>query len=222
MANRHWPLRSTKDQWNRPYLHYTNEGVTIRPQTPATAADALEITLSQGTASLSAMTQLAIRYFGDPILRTTCEPVADAKISDPALTTLIEDMLDTMDAAGGVGLAANQIGASIRVFVYDCEGQRGHIINPAWVAIGEETDTAQEGCLSIPGIRGDVTRASRIHLTGTTVKGDSVDMQVEGLLARCAQHETDHLNGTLFLQHLAPEQRKAAMAAIRQAEWFQQ
>lgn len=129
-------------------------------------------------------------------------------------------MLETMDHHGGVGLAANQVGVTKRVFVYDCESDRGHVINPTWVPVGEETQSGPEGCLSIPGIRGEVERVETVRLRGQTLDGELVDREVSGLLARCVQHETDHLDGVLFLKHLAPEDRKQAMADIRRSEWF--
>jgi len=167
------------------------------------------------------MTELSMRYFGDPVLRTVSDPIAEDKVGSAATKTLVADMLETMDAYGGVGLAANQVGVTQRVFVYDCEGDRGHIINPVWTAIDNETQTGTEGCLSIPGIGGTVTRAERVRVQGLTGDGEPVDREVTGLLARCVQHETDHLDGVMFLKHLSPEERKEAMSAIRTADWFQ-
>ena len=166
------------------------------------------------------MTVLQMRYFGDPVLRTEADPIQPASLSEPNLARLVADMLETMDHYGGVGLAANQIGIARRVFVYDCEGERGHIINPEWEAVGEETQVGSEGCLSIPNVRGTVERAAKVRVRGVTLDGTAVDREVTGLLARCVQHETDHLNGVMFLQHLSPEERKAAMKSIRESDWF--
>lgn len=169
------------------------------------------------------MTVLPMRYFGDPVLLSQASPIStDSLTTDSTLRTLIADMLESMDHYGGVGLAANQVGVTRRVFVYDCEGDRGHIINPEWEAVGDETQTGGEGCLSIPGIGGEVTRAQTVHVRGVTIDGEPIDREVSGLLSRCVQHETDHLNGILFLKHLSSEQRKEAMKAIRQSEWFNQ
>ncbi|MGV0869989.1 peptide deformylase [Corynebacterium kalidii] len=165
------------------------------------------------------MTVLTIRLFGDPVLRTAAEPVVDPA-GDPTLRTLVDDMLETMDHAGGVGLAANQVGLTQRVFVYDCEGDRGHIINPVWEAVGEDTQTGREGCLSVPEAGGDVTRAQSVRVRGVTVDGDTVDREVTGLMARCVQHETDHLDGVMFFQRMEPAGRRAVMAEIRRSEWF--
>ncbi|AZA11500.1 peptide deformylase [Corynebacterium gerontici] len=169
------------------------------------------------------MTIRNIRIFGDPVLTTKAE---DVTVYDAGLEQLVEDMLETMDAAGGVGLAANQIGVLKRVFVYDTAhtegGLRGHIINPTWHSIGEDTQIGQEGCLSIPEIQKDVQRAQTVELRGYNVHGDPVSLVASGLLARCIQHEYDHLDGVLFLKRLSPALRKEAMREIRQSEWFQQ
>ncbi|CAM5425491.1 peptide deformylase [Corynebacterium variabile] len=164
------------------------------------------------------MTALDIRLFGDPVLRTVAENIDDP--TDPTLRTLVEDMYETMDAAGGVGLAANQVGVTRRVFVYDCDGDRGHIVNPVWEAVGAETQTGREGCLSVPDAGGDVTRAATVHLTGVTVDGEEVDREVTGLMARCVQHETDHLDGVMYFQRMEPGTRREVMAGIRGSEWF--
>lgn len=164
------------------------------------------------------MTALDIRLFGDPVLRTVAENIDDP--TDPTLRTLVEDMYETMDAAGGVGLAANQVGVTRRVFVYDCDGDRGHIVNPVWEAVGAETQTGREGCLSVPDAGGDVTRAATVHLTGVTVDGEEVDREVSGLMARCVQHETDHLDGVMYFQRMEPGTRREVMARIRGSEWF--
>jgi len=167
------------------------------------------------------MTVREIRLFGDPVLTTRSDEIT---VFDDALAVLVEDMLETMDDAGGVGLAANQVGITRRVFVYDCshieDGLRGCIINPVWEAIGEDTQVGPEGCLSIPEISEDTERYETVRVSGQDVTGKPVALVASGLMARCIQHETDHLDGVLFLRRLAPEQRKAAMAAIRTADWF--
>ncbi|GGG68565.1 peptide deformylase [Corynebacterium pelargi] len=169
------------------------------------------------------MTVRNIRIFGDPVLTSTAAAV---EVFDHKLETLIQDMLETMDAAGGVGLAANQIGVLKRVFVFDTThtegGLRGHIINPTWKALGEETQVGPEGCLSIPDIQYDVERAQDVEVRGVDVQGNPVSIVASGLLARCIQHESDHLDGVLFLKRLSPALRKEAMREIRAAEWFQQ
>lgn len=167
------------------------------------------------------MTVRVVRMFGDPVLRTRAEEVTEF---DETLATLIEDMLETMDENQGVGLAANQVGITRRVFVYDCshvtEGARGHVVNPVWEPIGEEIQIGAEGCLSIPEISKDTERYQKVRVSGVDKAGEPVAFECEGLLARCVQHETDHLDGVLFLQRLTPELRKEAMAEIRNSEWF--
>ncbi|MEJ5927195.1 peptide deformylase [Corynebacterium sp. H128] len=167
------------------------------------------------------MTIRDIRMFGDPVLRTQADEVT---VFDDSLATLIEDMLETMDHYQGVGLAANQIGVTRRVFVYDCShetpGARGHVVNPVWEPIGEEMQLGIEGCLSIPDISKDTERYERVAVSGVDKHGEAVSFEAEGLLARCVQHETDHLDGVLFLKRLTPELRKEAMAEIRNSEWF--
>lgn len=169
------------------------------------------------------MTIREIRLFGDPVLTSQAEEVKDF---DAKLEKLVADMLETMDAAGGVGLAANQIGVLKRVFVFDCshveDGLRGHIINPVWEAIGDETQTGPEGCLSIPDITEDTTRWQTVRVTGKDMEGNPISMVASGLMARCIQHETDHLDGILFLKRLDKDSRKQAMSHIRQSEWFNQ
>ena len=158
-----------------------------------------------------------IRLFGDPVLVSRADEVTafDAKLGH-----LVDDMLETMDPAGGVGLAANQVGVLQRVFVYDCDDRRGELINPRWEPVGDETEVDDEGCLSIPGINAATERFLRVRATGQDRTGTPVTLEAEGLLARCIQHETDHLDGVLFLKRLQPEARKAAMRELRSADWF--
>lgn len=167
------------------------------------------------------MTIRDVRLFGDPVLTTCAEEITEI---DDTVQTLVEDMLETMDANDGVGLAANQVGVTRRVFVYDCThvegGQRGHIINPVWEPVGDKTQTGPEGCLSIPNISQDTTRFNTVQVTGTNLAGNPVSVVASGLMARCIQHETDHLDGVLFLKRLSPELRKEAMREIRNSNWF--
>lgn len=168
------------------------------------------------------MTVRRVRLFGDPVLTTRAEEVTEF---DEKLESLIEDMFDTMDAEGGVGLAANQVGVLRRVFVFDCSheegGLRGHIINPVWEAVGENTQTGPEGCLSIPEVRKDTTRYQTVTVRGVDKENRPVAFEASGLMARCVQHEADHLDGVLFLRRLESALRKEAMAEIRAAGWFQ-
>ncbi|MGL5857850.1 MAG: peptide deformylase [Angustibacter sp.] len=156
-----------------------------------------------------------IRLFGDPVLRTAAAPVTDF---DRQLRRLVHDLTDTMRDAPGVGLAAPQLGVSLRVFTYWVDGELGHLVNPSLDLSAEEQD-GEEGCLSLPGLTFDTTRAMRVVATGQNQYGEPVVVQGSELLARCIQHETDHLDGILFIDRLDREQRKVALKAIREAQW---
>jgi peptide deformylase len=156
-----------------------------------------------------------IRLFGDPILRTKAAPVVDF---DKELRTLVADLTDTMQEAPGIGLAAPQLGVGLRVFTYYVEGELGHLINPDLDLSAEEQD-GEEGCLSLPGLTFDCRRALRVVARGTNMHGEPVEITGSDLLARCLQHETDHLDGVLFIDRLDREARRAAMRAIREADW---
>jgi peptide deformylase len=160
-----------------------------------------------------------IRLFGDPVLRTPAEPVADF---DRELRKLVEDLTETMLDAPGVGLAAPQIGVSLRVFTFHCgdeDGEYGHLVNPVLELTGEKEED-DEGCLSLPGLQFPAPRAPRAIAKGFDVHGEPVTIEGSGLLARCVQHETDHLDGILFIDRMDKKQRKLAMKAIREAEWY--
>lgn len=170
------------------------------------------------------MTVQPVRLFGDPVLRARAD---EARSFDRELRQLVTDLTDTMKASGGVGMAGPQIGVGLRVFVYDTvratrpgTARAGHLINPSYEIVGEQEQTGVEGCLSIPGLRYDVTRAQRVVARGVDVDGKPVEFEAEGLLARCVQHETDHLDGVLYLQRLDPATRKQAMREVRESEWF--
>ena len=156
-----------------------------------------------------------IRLFGDPVLRTPAVPVVDF---DKELRTLVQDLTDTMLDAPGVGLAAPQLGVGLRVFTYDVDDVVGHLVNPELTLTEEEQD-GDEGCLSIPGLAFPCIRAYGVVAHGFTMYGDPVTIEGTELLARCIQHETDHLDGILFVDRLDREQRKLALKAIREAEW---
>jgi peptide deformylase len=158
-----------------------------------------------------------IRLFGDPVLRTPAEPVRDF---DAELRRLVKDLTDTMLDAPGVGLAAPQIGVGLRVFTYHVDDHEpGHLINPV-LDLSEETDEDDEGCLSFPGLAYPVERAWGVVAKGFNMHGDPVTVEGTELLARCIQHETDHLDGILFIDRMDAKQRKQAMKAIREAEWW--
>jgi peptide deformylase len=156
-----------------------------------------------------------IRLFGDPVLRTPAEPVRDF---DAELRNLVRDLTETMLDAPGVGLAAPQIGVGLRVFTYHVDDEPGHLVNPS-LDLSDEEETDDEGCLSLPGLAFPTKRAYGVVAKGFNMYGDPVTIEGTELLARCVQHETDHLDGILFIDRLDPEQRKLAMKAIREAEW---
>jgi peptide deformylase len=161
------------------------------------------------------MTILPIRTLGDPVLRETGRPV---ERFDGWLRRAAEDLFETMHAAPGVGLAANQVGLSMRFFVYDDgEGQVGFVANPELSGLKEE-ETTDEGCLSIPGPFYPTVRATRVRLRGRDLDGDPIDLKAEGLLARILQHETDHLNGMLYIDRLDDEGRRDVMRQLRELE----
>jgi peptide deformylase len=156
-----------------------------------------------------------IRLFGDPVLRTVAEPVTDF---DLELRNLVKDLTETMLDAPGVGLAAPQIGVGLRVFTYHVDDEPGHLINPV-LALDGEPEEDEEGCLSLPGLQFPTPRAPRVVATGFDMHGEPVTIEGTELLARCVQHETDHLDGVLFIDRLDRKQRKLAMKAIKDAEW---
>ncbi|MGI8578337.1 MAG: peptide deformylase [Nocardioidaceae bacterium] len=156
-----------------------------------------------------------IRLFGDPILRSKAAPVDDF---DKQLRTLVRDLTDTMLAAPGAGLAAPQIGVGLRVFTYQVDDEVRHLINPS-LTLSEDIQDGEEGCLSFPGLAFDCVRAQRVVASGFTMYGEPVTVEGTERLARCIQHETDHLDGVLFIDRLDAATRKAAMKAIREAEW---
>jgi peptide deformylase len=157
-----------------------------------------------------------IRLFGDPVLRTPAVPVTTF---DKELRRLVSDLTDTMLEAPGAGLAAPQIGVGLRVFTWYVDGELGHLVNPVLELSSEEQHGA-EGCLSLPGLSLDCTRAMQVVATGFDMHGEPVRIEGSELLARAIQHETDHLDGVLFIDRLDRETRKVAMQAIRESEWF--
>jgi peptide deformylase len=157
-----------------------------------------------------------IRLFGDPVLTSPAAPVVDF---DKELRRLVEDLTDTMRDAPGAGLAAPQIGVGLRVFTWYVDGEVGHLVNPD-LALSDEEQDGPEGCLSIPDLTFDCKRALSVVAKGFDMHGEPVTVEGSQMLARAIQHETDHLDGILFIDRLDRETRKAAMRAIREAEWF--
>jgi peptide deformylase len=163
------------------------------------------------------VTVTPIRLFGDPVLRSPADPVVDF---DKELRRLVRDLTETLLDAQGAGLAAPQIGVGLRVFVFDVDDVVGHLVNPVLEFPDEEEQVGQEGCLSIPGVYVDTRRRQNAIATGFNEHGDPVQIVGSGVMARCAQHETDHLDGVLFVDRLDAAARKAAMKEIRAADWY--
>jgi peptide deformylase len=152
---------------------------------------------------------LDIRVLGDPILREETSPVE--QITD-ALRMLAKDMFDTMYLAKGIGLAAPQVGRSERLAVIDVNDKAFVIINPEIIELDSKTAKAEEGCLSIPDVYGDVGRPVRVRVRALDLEGKPFEIEADELLARCLQHEIDHLHGKLFIDYLSVLKRRAALA----------
>lgn len=157
-----------------------------------------------------------IRLFGDPVLTTPTAAVVDF---DKELRILVQDLTETMLEAPGAGLAAPQIGVPLRVFVWDVDDELGHLINPS-LDLSSDEQEGDEGCLSFPGLAFNTKRALQVVAKGFNMFGDPVEISGTNLLARAIQHETDHLDGILFIDRLDAALRKEAMKEIRLAEWF--
>ena len=167
-----------------------------------------------------------IRVVGDPVLSTPPRRVEEV---DDELRTLVADMFDTMAAANGVGLAANQVGVDLRVFVSDCPDEkgaraRGVVVTPVIETSARpetmpDPDDDEEGCLSVPAEQFPTGRAEWARVTGTGLEGAPVVVEGTGFLARCLQHETDHLDGVLYLERLVGRYQRAARKAVKRNGW---
>ncbi len=162
------------------------------------------------------MSIMPIRHFGDPVLVTPASEVIDF---DKELRVLVKDLTETMLDAPGAGLAAPQIGVPLRVFVWDVDEALGHLINPT-LDLSEELQDGDEGCLSFPDLVYPTPRAFRAVAKGFNMHGEPITVEGTELLARALQHETDHLNGILFIDRLSEEDRKLAMKENRESDWF--
>jgi peptide deformylase len=158
------------------------------------------------------VTVRSLRLLGDPVLRTPCDRVLRF---DAALARLVEDLMDTVQVPGRAGLAANQIGSSLAVFSYNTCGQLGYVINPE-VAEASGSQEGPEACLSIPGVSAIRPRAARAVVTGVDLRQQPVVVTGTGELARCLQHETDHLRGELYIDGLLGPERRAVLRQLRQ------
>ncbi|WP_028646839.1 peptide deformylase [Nocardiopsis sp. CNT312] len=155
--------------------------------------------------------------FGDPVLVTPTTPVTRFGQRTEAL---VRDLLDTVDAPGRAGVAATQIGVGMRVFSYNVDGRIGYVINPRIAERSAQTQEGDEGCLSVPELWYPTRRAQHAVVTGVDLRNEPVTVEGTGLMARCLQHETDHLDGMLYIERLDPDTRKRAMRDIRRSSWF--
>ena len=152
-----------------------------------------------------------IRVIPDPILRTPCDEITTIT---PAIRRLVQDLLDTVDDPGRAGLSANQIGVSLRAFSYNIEGKVGYVLNPV-IEDKQGEQYADEGCLSVPGLWYKTRRADYARVRGIDLDGKTVVLEGKGIMGRMLQHETDHLDGHIYLDRLAKSERRAAMRQLR-------
>jgi peptide deformylase len=158
---------------------------------------------------------------GDPVLHRRAELISRF---DDELASLIDDMFATMYVADGVGLAAPQVGVGLALFVYDCPdaedvGHKGHVINPKIVYTSTEIDDGEEGCLSVPGPYAALDRPTVVTVTGVDLHGEPLEVTGTGLFARCLVHETEHLDGTLYIDHLNRRRRSRVLQSIQPYAW---
>ncbi|GAA1671521.1 peptide deformylase [Microbacterium lacus] len=163
------------------------------------------------------MTVRPIRVFGDPILRAPSAPIGEI---DDGIRSLVRDLLDTVELPGRAGVAAPQIGVGLRAFSYNIDGDIGYVLNPVLVAVEGEAELVGEGCLSVPGLWHEALRHPHARVEGIDLDGNPVVLEGDGLLAQALQHETDHLDGMLYLSRLPAETRRTAMREIRESDWF--
>lgn len=163
------------------------------------------------------MTVREIRLYGDPVLRTPCAEITDI---DEGVRALIDDLIETVKVPGRAGVAAPQIGVGLRAFSYNVDGAIGAIINPRIVEVRGELEPTGEGCLSVPDLWHDALRHPYARAEGLDVDGRPLVLEGEGLFAQMLQHETDHLDGVVYLQRLPKDTRRTAMREVRESAWF--
>jgi peptide deformylase len=162
---------------------------------------------------MARMAMREIRVVPDPVLRTACDEITTI---DDRVRGLVDDLLETVDADGRAGLAANQIGVNLRAFSWNVDDEIGYVLNPRIVDLSEETQDGDEGCLSVPGLYYPTERAWYARVEGIDLDGEPVVVEGTELMARCLQHECDHLDGKLYLDRLERGTRKKAMRELRE------
>jgi len=158
-----------------------------------------------------------IRIFGDPVLKTQTDEITKV---DDHVRALVEDLIEAVSLPGRAGVAATQIGVGLRAFSYNVNNQIGYILNPRIDAVEGELELVDEGCLSVPGLWFKTPRYPYARVRGTDVDGNELLIEGTGLMAQALQHETDHLDGLLYLDRLQPETRREAMKQVRESDWF--
>lgn len=163
------------------------------------------------------MTERQIRLFGDPVLKTPSLPVGEL---DEGVRGLVDDLVDSVLPPGRAGVAAPQIGVNLRAFSYNVDGEVGYVINPELVEVSGEPELVDEGCLSVPGLWFKTLRYPFARVRGVDVDGNEIEVSGTGVMAQALQHETDHLDGKLYLDRLDKETRREAMKQVRESDWF--
>jgi len=163
------------------------------------------------------VTERQIRLFGDPVLKTVSDPITEV---DAGVRGLVEDLIDSVLPPGRAGVAAPQIGVNLRAFSYNVDGDVGYILNPVLAEVSGEPELVDEGCLSVPGLWFKTARYPFARVTGTDLDGNEIEISGTGVLAQALQHETDHLDGKLYLDRLDKESRREAMKQVRESDWF--
>ena len=162
------------------------------------------------------MTERQIRLFGDPVLKTISDPIRPTD----DVTGLVDDLMETVKVPGRAGVAAPQIGVNQRAFSYNVDGKIGYIINPVLVELSGEPELMDEGCLSVPGFYFPRLRYPSARVTGEDLDGNPIELAGTGVMAQALQHETDHLDGKLYIDGLEKEVKREAMRLIRESDWF--
>ncbi|MBM7830790.1 peptide deformylase [Agromyces cerinus] len=162
------------------------------------------------------MPERPIRLFGDPVLKTVSAPVEQV---DDRVRGLVADLIDSVRLPGRAGVAASQIGVNLRAFSYNVDGEVGYILNPE-LEVSGDTELIDEGCLSVPGLWHKTPRHPFARVRGIDLDGNEIELSGTGLMAQALQHETDHLDGLLYLDRLEKDERRLAMKEVRESDWF--